>query len=148
MTIFLPTDYAWAAGIFDGEGCVMLALLHPNATRKTESWMLRADVGNTDPRMLVKLKAMFGGSIVVKKKRDRYMPQWRWIVYGNNAVAALTAMLPHLITKKSQAEVALLSRQFLRGKHEVNDEKIKQMRWAGQKLKDLKRQLPSLEDVS
>lgn len=126
----------------------MLVLLKPNKTRKTESWMLRADVGNTDPRMLVKLKAMFGGCIVVKKKRDRYMPQWRWIVYGKNAVAALTAMMPYLITKKSQAEVAILSRNFLRGKHEVSAEKIRQMRWAGQKLKDLKRQLPSLEEVS
>ena len=140
------TDLAWAAGVFDGEGCVLLAK-HTTGNRKTESWLLRADVANTDPKMLVKLRAIFGGTIVKKKLRDRYMPQWRWIVYGPNAASVLTAMLPYLITKKEQAEVALLSRKFLRGKHEVNQEKLDNMRWAGQKLKDLKRNLPSLEEV-
>lgn len=97
--------------------------------------------------MLIKLRGLFGGTIVKKRPRDGYMPQWRWIVYGNNAASALTAMLPYLVTKKDQAEVAILSRTFLRKKHEVNAEKLEQMRWAGQKLKELKRAMPTLEEV-
>ena len=143
-------DLAWAAGIIDGEGCIILVRHKASAKRKTDSWLLRVDVGNCDARMLKKLLSLFGGHVVKKLLRsDKYMPQWRWYCNGPTAVSTLNSVLPYLVCKREQAEVALLSRAYLRGKHESgNNVKLLQMEQCGNKLRTLKRDLPSWESVN
>ena len=145
----LETDLAWAAGIIDGEGCIILVRHKASKTRKTDSWLLRVDVGNCDARMLKKFLTLFGGHVVKKlAPSSKHMPQWRWYCNGKNAVNVLQSILPYLVCKREQAEVALLSRRFLRGKHDgANAEKLKNIEQCGLKLKALKRNLPAWEDV-
>ena len=100
---------AWAAGIIDGEGCI-------GFTKCNGHYALRLEVANTDPRMLDKLREMFGGSIKVKTWKPpatNQRPAWRWYLSTAQAANVLVQVLPWLVTKHEQAELAILSRQFV-----------------------------------
>lgn len=112
VTVVTDTDLAWAAGIIDGEGSISLARCKRQG--KDETYSLRVQVGNTDPRMILRLKELFGGSIPKVENRGRYKPMWRWILYGNAAAVFLTSVLPYLVSKRDQAECGLTSRSLLR----------------------------------
>lgn len=109
-----PVDYAWAAGIIDGEGCIRLARDHaPNGRLRHN---LRVDVGSTTPEILTRLKEIFGvGSIHphTKPRSPRHRPAWLWRVHTAQAEVILRAMLPYLVAKRNQAEAALLARSLV-----------------------------------
>ena len=87
-------DSAWAAGFVDGEGCISL----------TSHRTLVLRVSQKDLRPLRKLKEMFGGSIRPQKPTGCA----QWYLSSAYAVAAIQQMLPFLILKREQADVALL----------------------------------------
>ena len=98
---------AWAAGIVDGEGCIHLC-------KREGAYYVRLDVANTDIAMLHKLKELFGGAVNGKASgRDNRRPVWSWQVSHKTADTALRSMLPWFVTKRSQAEAALLARQYM-----------------------------------
>ena len=98
---------AWAAGIIDGEGCISLG---PTSGRV----QLILHVGQVDIRMLQKLYSIFGGIIKpMKDHRPRRRAVWRWRVRGDQAAQVLKLILPWLVIKHEQAELALLSRQYM-----------------------------------
>lgn len=104
---------AWAAGIIDGEGCIFF-------NKQKNSFTLRVEVVQLDPRMPRKLEELFGGNVKFKAKRPQ--PHWRpiyvWYVCAQRAANVLMEILPWLIVKREQAELAILSRQYVsrRGK--------------------------------
>lgn len=109
---------AWAAGFFDGEGCIQLTL---RKRGPYESWQLYVNAVNTDIRALHKMVQLFGGSIHTLHKADNaygYLPSWQWAVSHKKAEAALRLMLPYLIVKAEQAGLALLSREYVKPKYE------------------------------
>lgn len=92
---------SYAAGFFDGEGSVVLkadGALTISATQK-------------DPRPLRLLEHLFGGSIGYIE-RSKCRPYSYWQVRGEEASAALQRMLPFLIVKRDQAELAIEHRQL------------------------------------
>lgn len=146
------TDLAWAAGIIDGEGSINLLKMKRKDTYGTGlTFDLRIDVGNTDPRMLVKLKTLFGGSISKSyEARKNRKACACWHVHAENASKVLTLILPYLCIKREQAEVAILSRQYIRHDKRCTQggiEKAHKMVELSQRLKDLKHELPSLEEA-
>ena len=101
---------AWAAGIIDGEGTVLLA---KNKANKT--WTLRVVVGNTDPRMIAALHDLFGGGVsFTAARKGNWRPVWRWYVYHKKAEACLERVLPWLRVKRDQAELGLQARRLVR----------------------------------
>ncbi len=99
----LDTDLAWAAGIIDGEGCILL-----NIDKKRNVYTPRIHVTNTDAKMLLKLKGMFGGNIyAARHKNDKahWKPRWMWVVLSQHAITVVALLLPYLVTKKDQAEI-------------------------------------------
>ena len=115
LTTFSETDLAWAAGFIDGEGSIGLYRgKHPTS----EFYVLRLSVTNTDIRALERLKKMFGGSINKSnhKSRPTRRPCWAWYCQCAKGAAALEMLLPYLLVKKERAEIALLSRRYLRRK--------------------------------
>lgn len=101
MPVDRSHEIAWAAGFFDGEGSIGIY-----ATGKT-GYQYRLSVqvsqkGNTDS--LEKFKELFGGQISCQDKSQNY---WRWMVYSRQAGNMLEIILPYLVVKKKQAEVAL-----------------------------------------
>ena len=134
---------AWAAGIIDGEGCILLSL-----HTKKKSYNLRVTVTNTDPKMLKELKSMFGGSIHAancKNDKAHWKFKWIWVLVSKEADSALSSMLPYLITKQDQAKTALTFKTLHRergGNMTVakpdNDKLFDEQKWLAARLKEMK----------
>lgn len=145
-------DLAWAAGIVDGEGSINLIKMKRYDSYGTGlTFDLRLDVGNTDPRMLVRLKDIFGGSISSNlKARPNRKPTFCWHLHGAKAAEAIQLMRPYLVIKGEQADLALISRQFVRHNKKCDAaglEKTYKMAACSEMLKDLKKRLPTLEEA-
>lgn len=112
-----PTDAAWAAGIVDGEGCIGIYRVVQTGYPGRFAYRVTVTVGNTDPRMLERLRAVFGGSLYTAKRSETgRKPMWQWLVINADAVAMLKAIRPYLVVKGDQADVALRYRPGRRGR--------------------------------
>lgn len=150
------TDLAWAAGIMDGEGTIGISPINcKHSGRKVKVYRvyaLRVAISNTDPRILARIKQILGGYFYpVKHYKSHYKPVYRWAAACKNAYTVLDLLLPYLVGKRDQAEIAIafakLRRQ--RGLANVppddarrvgNDKLFLQQEASWQKLKDMKRQ--------
>jgi hypothetical protein len=119
----MDTNYAWAAGFFDGEGCVSVVLYR-------ERFMMRLYVGNTDVRPLYIFKGLFGGSIGARgAKIPNAKPAYYWQATSQQALTALREMLPYLVVKRGQAELALQFGELIRprgGNVPLTEEEVNQ----------------------
>ena len=138
---------AWAAGIVDGEGCI--ALVKGRHRRCKEYYALRVAVTNTDPRMLLQLRHTLGGAItkhgVIKVAGHKRV--WRWSATGRIAAEMLQKMLPWLVTKRDQAELAISFRQCLRRRGKPDESLLIQQRAIYTGLSQMKRTTMPLEHV-
>ena len=99
------TDLAYAAGFFDGEGCIMIT----NTMRKTRrAFHLRLALTSTDPWLCNYLMFQFGGRVFQHK---RGKPQWAipysWQIVSHQAAEFLKLIKPYLKLKRPQADIAL-----------------------------------------
>lgn len=105
------TGIAWAAGLFDGEGCVSIGYIPPSK---------RNDLLNPSYRLMIKVTMgcketvhEFGRIVgqgtfqdhVSKKKRVN--ASYSWIAMSRKAERVLILLRPYLITKVKEADVAL-----------------------------------------
>jgi len=93
----------WAAGFFDGEGCIQI---EPRASGGYTSYYVNLAVAQNDRRPLMALQEKFGGQ-VKSASRSAGDQCSRWRVSNRGAEAFLIAVLPHLLVKREQAEIAL-----------------------------------------
>ena len=104
---------AWAAGFFDGEGCVSIAkpVNSPNGDgKKYHSYQLQIIVAQRDRRPMDALVGLFGGGITpVKIHGSTY---WYFRRHGRKATPILQAILPFLVLKREQAELAIRFQKF------------------------------------
>lgn len=96
------TQYAWAAGFFDGEGCVSLH-------RQGRWTCVRIILVQKDIRPMERFMATFGcaETLSVVTRRNRTNHYYRLVISGRKAADVLTKMLPYLTLKRDVAEVAL-----------------------------------------
>jgi hypothetical protein len=89
----------YAAGFFDGEGNISIA----STGKKAYELNLRVIIGQKDFTPLLKFKEKWGGSVDYGRQSKVYF--WR----GGAKIAEkfLRDVLPFLIVKKAQAEIAL-----------------------------------------
>jgi hypothetical protein len=101
----------WAAGFFDGEGCISIIRNVVRRGRPVEHYFLQITAFQNVREPLDVLHALFGGSV---KPRDN---GWIWSLSGHSTVTALKELSPFLLVKKAQAEAAILfqSRKVKRG---------------------------------
>jgi hypothetical protein len=118
-----PTDLAWAAGIVDGEGCILIGRIRD--LRRTPALMrhvFRIDVVNTDPRMIEKLHALFGGWAGVSNGKTAVRKtRYRWLVSASTAVATLRLIAPYIVAKPEEVQTALNYAATVRGEHVDED---------------------------
>lgn len=102
---------AWAAGFFDGEGCVLIELSKEKRCRHGHRTSLHATVTQTSLPCLEKYLEAFGGGIATSRSKTpngrRWAVQYRWSVRNEKAAAFLEAILPYVVVKKEQIETAL-----------------------------------------
>lgn len=91
-----PTERAYLAGFFDGEGCV-------------ESNGSTVSITNTYPDILYRFQRAFGGKVSPKVDNGATSRRalWRWSVSGPDARHFLYVMLPCLGEKRAQADAFL-----------------------------------------
>ena len=94
-------ELAWAAGFFDGEGCVMIV-------KKRSAHAIRLAVCQVNPTPINLFKKFFGGhTLYSTPKNKNWHPQWKWEQDSKSAYETLTKLLPYLIVKKDAVELAL-----------------------------------------
>ncbi len=99
-------EVAYTAGFFDGEGCVNIARY---LQRGRPYHTLAIIFTNTDFRVLQWLQERWGGHISkpTEPRNPRHRPTCHLRFSAGPARPLLLAMLPYLIIKKSQVEIAL-----------------------------------------
>jgi len=81
------TDIHWAAGIYEGEG----------TSAKTGGSQVTV-VGQKDPWILFRLRAMFGGRVSKESSRE----MWRWVISGARGRGFLMTIYGLLSPRRQQ----------------------------------------------
>jgi len=96
---------AYAAGLFDGEGCVSINKVTAKGYKKP-GFQLRASISMTDERMMMQFQEWFYGGCQYRT-RPRAKDYWMWVVVARGARDFLTKVEPYLVIKKPQALVGI-----------------------------------------
>lgn len=128
------------AGLIDGEGTVTMS-------NKRQAFV---QISMTDRELLDEVAETFGGRV---RDASRWgandKPMYAWRLYGYRAESLLRALLPHLRTKRRQAELCLELFDFRRANPHTRglwanyaynralrdrcDEFVREMRWLNQR---------------
>ena len=112
-----PIFLAYAAGFFDGEGCVLVSRHKNKFSLGGFNHHLSMTIAQQDRRPLELLCQAFGGTYersgwrydengnVLDKGRDRGVLRWKLV--GRKAMEFLAAIEPYSVVKKDQINVAL-----------------------------------------
>lgn len=96
---------AWAAGFFDGEGCVFG---YEDIQRGYRRFTFGIQVAQVKREPLDLLCETWGGSVrAQKKQRAEHQDQWAWGIRGEAGANFLSDLLPHLRVKHEAAQVAI-----------------------------------------
>ena len=101
-------DLAWAAGFFDGEGCVHISFQRTTDVHRLGSFRLSADVCGRNRAAIDKYAALFGGNVrVYYNRRFPDAPYYGWRLDALKAVAFLEQVLPYLVNKHEISELGI-----------------------------------------
>jgi hypothetical protein len=106
-----PRRLAYLAGIIDGEGNIGIQKVPATAVvgAINDSYTVCLTVTNTDARLIHWLLTDIGGSLSVSDQRPgSWKPSLHWKVWGGNALSVISAILPYLLLKREQGELALM----------------------------------------
>lgn len=100
-------DLAWAAGFFDGEGCIIGVR---TSSPRGPQYVLTVTVGQVDRRPLDYLAELFGGGVRLQKSATETTQQLHvWSVSDGYARNFLKSVRPYLRVKGERADLALRS---------------------------------------
>jgi hypothetical protein len=110
-----PTDWAYAAGFVDGEGCIAVVRSFLPARNKY-SYGVHVVVANRERPVLEWMQELWGGHIVSVSTREGLARQsWTWrCKTGQGAEAFLVGIRPWLRIKAKQSDNALAMIALLR----------------------------------
>src|SRR5258708_36540022 len=101
---------AYVAGLFDGEGSIVIGCSLKKADRRNPAYWLQVGITNTDRELIDWLHNTFGGHISDNShgpSRKEQRPCWAWRIMSKEAKGFLIRILPYLRTKKQQALIAI-----------------------------------------
>lgn len=109
-------QWAYIAGLIDGEGTVSLFKSDPKHNRGSHT--LQISIVNTYKPVLDWVKLHLGGYITTRSRKNvKWRTAYQWKLYHRQASGALRRMLPYLIIKKRQARLAIrFSKRLSRGR--------------------------------
>lgn len=99
----------WAAGFFDGEGCVLLARMRPRTPQSAVSLRLGIAVAQKVREPLDTLAQRWGGTVRLshESRTNRHADAYDWRLHGAAAVVFLRDVRPYLRVKHRQADVGI-----------------------------------------
>jgi len=100
---------SYIAGIIDGEGHIGIAKSsHPNTTReRTADYNLRVAVKMCDGKVIDYLFGNYNGHVGIRPAVPPRNKQYYWVLTCKKASELLKQLLPYLVGKKEQAELAI-----------------------------------------
>lgn len=103
---------AYVAGLFDGEGSIVIGVSKPSIKKrmKSPSHWLQVGISNTNKEIIDWLKNNFGGHISNRSyspSRKNCIPSWEWRVMSNKAKDFLINISPFVRIKKKQVKLAI-----------------------------------------
>jgi hypothetical protein len=122
--IAVVSEINWArlAAYVDGEGTIMIAKSRIHKGTKAAQYVLTLVVANTDPRLICWLNDNFGGHSYLRQlagsklsvscgvvNRKNVMS---WRQFEERAAEIIRHIMPYLIMKREQAEIALAYREL------------------------------------
>src|SRR5260370_29982423 len=111
------TDWAYAAGFVDGEGCI--AIVRSFVPKRGRYYYgVHVVVANCDRDVLAWMQSVWGGYVVVVPVQStRASPAWSWRCTGPKAKSFLNGIRPWLRIKSKQGDNPLVMVELLqRGK--------------------------------
>lgn len=93
-----PCDIAWAAGLFEGEGCISL---YSQPRKVVEDYKkLYLSMKMTDKDIMERFAEIVGGSVrkhhTPSMKKGNHKVQWIWTVFNEEAERVAMLLLPFL----------------------------------------------------
>lgn len=111
MPLTRQEQLAWAAGIFDGEGCISIGYAKPQPKSRHHKPSYRLTVRVTmGHEPTVRRFAEIAGTSTVHDhgaRTERANASWTWLAMARKGEAALKLLQPYLLTKAAECEIAL-----------------------------------------
>lgn len=98
-------DWAYAAGLLDGEGSFMIRKNKPGRKRRSISYTAVVSCKMTDAAPIEFLVNKFGGLLYQKRVTPAGKKIWEWRLGSRQAVPFLTSLLPYLRIPRRIANV-------------------------------------------
>lgn len=106
MTNISITDYAWAAGIIDGEGCLYIQKCKPSKGAKNNMYGARIRVAMTHFPTIQKLHNIFGGNLYGRNPQlSNVKHQFAWEMTSQKCKLVIDSIINFLFTKREEALV-------------------------------------------
>jgi hypothetical protein len=97
------SDLHWAAGLFEGEGTVTIAVRN-----RDETYRIVVSIANTDRQVIDWFQSRWPGYVQgAYGKRPRRKPAWYWTLIGPRAEAFIRQLRPFLRTERVRRKVEL-----------------------------------------
>jgi hypothetical protein len=103
--MLIEAAQAYAAGLFDGEGCVII-----DKPRRGKGHTLMVTLAMREPIAVTWLQERWPGSLcpaIRRPKAGEPFTLWYWRRYTSAAAAFLSDILPYLLVKQAQAKLAI-----------------------------------------
>ncbi len=113
----LKTDYAYMAGLVDGEGCITIQKIDSPkyyTRRHSPQYQLKISIDMTSLDCLEKAQGVFGGKITSRDRDGTNYRIYHWYLFSKNASNVCKKLLPYLREKKQQAICAIDFQKILK----------------------------------
>ncbi len=145
-----PIVLAYAAGIIDGEGSVMIRLLKKKGHTVARYHNLVVCVSSTDYPLCEWMQAHFGGTISTPSRpTNNWKAAWKWQLLSRHAEEFLRAVRPYLVIKDRHADIGLALRESTTSvgrAHKIPDELIAYRESLRQQLRALTSRTTPIEE--
>ncbi|MBI4789606.1 MAG: hypothetical protein HY782_21460 [Chloroflexi bacterium] len=103
---------AYLAGMFDGEGSIMIFKSPPRGHGKSAVYRLMVGMTSTNLAVLEFARKHYGGLIGGPYVRgERWRPSYRWQMYDNDSITFLQEIEPYIQAKRDQIRLAFEFRE-------------------------------------
>jgi phage N-6-adenine-methyltransferase len=112
------SEYAYAAGIIDGEGCIRIDKKNPTVANRlrTPTYSLKIQVKMTDYNIIIWLRDIFSCGNISQEQFFDKKNTYKLEIIGEEAFHVIELIYPYLKVKKSQAYIAMLFHEVKLGK--------------------------------
>ena len=97
------------AGIFDGEGCVMIVkTMRIKRKEISPDYYLKLSISNTNKNIMEWIKDNIGGNYILYiSKRQKEKDVYKWFLSGERAYNLLIKIFPYSIIKNKQIKIGM-----------------------------------------